>query len=129
MKYINLLLFALIVSFQTNASDNLEAKLKKGQSLIKQFELHPNEVGSIELSGKEAALVGFYFDFPQSKVEEYKGSYVLEIKDKNGYASVSTGPVDNGVATMLESRKGKVQFDYKNNTQERFQVLFWEKTR
>ena len=135
MKYPSLLFsfvlfvfqFMIPLASQANASETLQDKLKEGQTLIKLMEIKPNEIGTIEFSAKSAVLAGFYFSFPHAKIEGYKGSYVLEMKDKNGYASVSTGPVDNGVATRFESRKGKIKFEYKNNTGESYPVLFWKK--
>ncbi|MBT3137217.1 hypothetical protein KL866_19380 [Alteromonas sp. ALT199] len=125
MKISRVLFFVTCFFSQTSYSDDLLNKVNADVRVIKAINLPPHGSGKIEISTDNDLWVGFNFEFPQAMVVSFKKNYILEIKDKNSYASVSTGPTDNGASTIFKEKDGQLAFTYKNNTNLEYKVIFW----
>lgn len=125
MKLSYILFFISVLFSLPSFSDGLKSKVKADVKIVKEINLIAHGSGQVEIPTEKDLWVGFNFDFPKDMIVSYKGKYVFEIKDKNGYASVSTGPYDNSVSTVFKEKKGKLIVFYKNNTNLNYKVILW----
>jgi len=125
MKVSYILFFVTIFFSQSSFSDDLNSKVKADARIVKEINLTAYSSGQIEITTENDLWVGFNFDFPKDMVASHKGKYIFEIKDKNGYAGVSTGPSDNSASTVFKEKNGQLIVSYKNNTNLEYKVVLW----
>ncbi|MCQ8886169.1 hypothetical protein NQT63_10790 [Pseudoalteromonas agarivorans] len=125
MKVLYILFFITIFFSQPSFSDDLNSKVKADAIIVKEINLTAHGSGKIEIPTENDLWVGFNFEFPKDMVASYKGKYIFEIKDNNGYAGVSTGPSDNSASTVFKEKNGQLIISYKNNTNLEYKVVLW----
>ena len=127
MRQFIALIFTSIFSLQLNAFGNINSKVSEDALVIKEIQISANGSGVLEISSNSDLWIGFNFDFPEGEINNYKGTYIFEIKDLNGFAGITTGPVDNSASTVFSMKSGKISVSYKNNTNLTYKVIFWSK--
>lgn len=108
-----------------SVAGGLHSRVPSDVTTISEITVQAYESGAFEVMSQSDLWVGFNFEFPQTQAADYKGKYIFEIKDKNGYASVSSGLSDTSPSAIFKEKEGKLLVTYQNNTDASYQVIFW----
>ena len=128
MKIAHTLFLISVMLSSYLVAGGLQSRVPNDAAMISEITVEAYESGEFEVMSQSDLWVGFNVEFPQAQAADYKGKYIFEIKDKNGYASVSTGLSDTSPSAIFKEKEGKLLVSYKNKTDVTYRVILWRRS-